>query len=326
MRAAFRGFLVFKTYRNLYFIFISKYIDEKNERKVFMSKNFVIDPKLCTLCGKCACECGQHIRIQNGNHVDPDNPNCGNCLHCYTVCPQNAIKLNIPESETSFSQELMNEITEDNLSCFLAYRRSIRSFEKKDVDDCIIEKLISRARYIPSGGNAHSYEFTVVKSENTRFELMKELLRIYKMRSRLLNNPVLRNAAKPFVNKQMRYFLKSRTYAQRMKDLISRINKGDDPFFYNAPAIIIIHSKDMIPTPKEDCILAGYNISLMAQAMGLGTCFVTLAQNAINSSTRCKEILGLTPGDNVNAVIILGHPAVRHLRISPKPEKKINWR
>lgn len=62
----------------------------------------------------------------------------------------------------------------------------------------------------------------------------------------------------------------------------------------------------------------------MAQALGLGTCFVTPAQNAINSSKKCKEILNLTPQDNVNAVVILGYPAVHHQRIAPKPEKQIH--
>jgi hypothetical protein len=132
---------------------------------------------------------------------------------------------------------------------------------------------------------------------------MDELTKIYRLRSLILNNPFLRNAAKPFVNKQMRGFLKDKHYRFKMKSLVEKIKDGDDPFFHHAPAIIIIHSRAQIPTPKEDCVLAGYNICLTAQASGIGTCFVTLAQNAFNSSTRCKEILGLTLRDNINAVI-----------------------
>ena len=66
-------------------------------------------------------------------------------------------------------------------------------------------------------------------------------------------------------------------------------------------------------------------MSLMAETLGLSACFVTLAQNAINSSVSCKELLGLKKSDNVNAMVILGNPAVRHLRVAPKPHKTIRW-
>lgn len=291
-----------------------------------MSIGFYIDHKLCGSCGKCVKECGRHVQIQNCSHVEPDNPECSNCLHCYTVCPNNAIKLKTNvDGWTELDPQLQHSITDESLSSFLAYRRSIRSYQKRSIGDGILEKLINRARYIPSGGNAHSYEFTVLKNEETKIRIKEELYKIYKFRDHLLNNRVLRNAAKPFVNKQMREFLKSKTYRSRMKELLSRISEGDDPFFHYSPVIIIIHSKDQIPTPKEDAILAGYNICMMAQTLGLGTCFVTLAQNAFNSSRKCKEILNLTPEDNVYAVVTLGYPAVHHQRIAPKPAKQINW-
>lgn len=290
-----------------------------------MNRSFYIDKSLCKLCGRCLRECGKHVQIQKDNHINPDNPRCIKCYHCYTICPENAIKLKSKAEAPAFSQELFESITEDNLTNFLAYRRSIRSFQKRDVDSNLIEKLIDKARYIPSGGNSHSYEFTVLASSKVKSDIMDELTEIYKMRSHMLNNPVLRNVVKPFVNKQMRGFLKNKSYRERMKSLIKRISMGDDPFFYHAPVIIIIHSNQQVPTPKEDCVLAGYNIALVAQAMGLGACFVTLAQNAINSSNKCKKIINLSPHDNVNAVIVLGYPSLRHERIAPKPEKHIHW-
>jgi hypothetical protein len=62
----------------------------------------------------------------------------------------------------------------------------------------------------------------------------------------------------------------------------------------------------------------GYNIVLAAETMGLGSCFVSLAQNAINSSRRCKNILGLDPREQVYAVVVVGHPAVRFHRAVPR--------
>lgn len=290
-----------------------------------MNTSFYIDKSLCKSCGRCLRECGKHIQIQEDKHISPDNPRCIKCYHCYTICPENAIKLKNKVKMPTYNQELFKSITEDNLTNFLAYRRSIRSFQKREIDNSLIEKLIDRARYIPSGGNSHSYEFTVLKSGKVRSNIIDELTKIYKMRSYMLNNPVLRNIVKPFVNRKMRGFLKNKSYRERMKSLVKRIYTGDDPFFYYAPVVIIIHSSQQIPTPKEDCVLAGYNIALLAQTMGLGACFVTLAQNAINTSNRCKKIINLSSRDNVNAVVVVGYPSMRHERIAPKPEKRVHW-
>ena len=72
----------------------------------------------------------------------------------------------------------------------------------------------------------------------------------------------------------------------------------------------MVHSRVPIPTPKEDCVIAGFAICLAAEAMGLGACFVSLAQNAINASARCRSVLGLSPSDRVHAVVVVGYPAV----------------
>lgn len=291
-----------------------------------MIPDFIIDEKACTKCGICIRECGHHENDRQLERVNLENPDCSRCYHCFTVCPNKAIRFSEEKVIPAFSKNLLKEITEENLLNFLTYRRSIRSFQKKDIDEALVEKLISCARFIPSGGNAHTYEFTVLKGDSDTAALLKrELREVYKRRSRLLNNVFLRNIAKPFVDSLTRGFLRDKGYRIRIKKLVERLVVGEDVFFRDAPIVVILHSKAVIPTPKEDCILAGYNITMFAQANELGSCFVTLAQNAINASAKCKKILGLSRNDQIYAVLILGYPAVTHLRSAPKPEKKINW-
>jgi nitroreductase/NAD-dependent dihydropyrimidine dehydrogenase PreA subunit len=291
-----------------------------------MIPDFTIDEKACTKCGKCIRECGHHENSRKLPRVDLDNPDCSRCYHCYTICPSNAIRFSDERAVPAFSKDLMKGITNDNLLNFLAFRRSIRSFQQKTVDDALVEKLINGARFIPSGGNAHSYEFTVLKGDLVAtVSLKNELCNVYKKRSRLLNNILLRNIAKPFVNSLARGFLRDKGYRIRIKKLVERLDTGEDVFFRDAPVIVILHSKAVIPTPKEDCILAGYNITMLAQSNGLGSCFVTLAQNAVNASVKCKKIIGLSRNDHIYAVVFLGYPAVMHLRSAPKREKTIHW-
>lgn len=112
-------------------------------------------------------------------------------------------------------------------------------------------ELFASAAFIPSGGNRHSHRFTVLSRDRTRAELMTEIKRVYRLRSALMNNPVLQRLVRPFVDRQARGFLKDREYGRRMREIISRLDAGEDPLFYNAPLVVIIHSREPIPTPKR---------------------------------------------------------------------------
>ena len=122
-----------------------------------------------------------------------------------------------------------------------------------------------------------------------------------------------------------RAFLSDPEYYRRFETLLKRLAAGDDPVFFRAPAVVVIHSEAMIPTPREDCVLAGYNMVLAAESLGIGTCFVSLAQNALNTSAKCKQIIGLDRDDHVYAVVVMGYPAVRYQRPVPKRDRPVRW-
>jgi len=290
-----------------------------------MKKNFIVDENLCTSCGLCVKECVRHVEIPHQNHVNPENPTCSKCYHCLTVCPNQAIKVKDTSTDIvpEFDEQMLTFINEENLKLFFSFRRSHRKYQDRMVDDKTLEKVVGAASYVPSGGNSHSYEFTIIKSDEVKSELKGELSDFYKKKNSIINNVLLRNIAGILTTGSTRRFLKDPAYRNRMKDLFNRISAGEDPLFYGAPVIIVIHSRAEIPTPKEDSILAGYNMALMAQALGLGTCFVTLAQKAINSSNKCKRILKLAKEDTVHAVLLLGYTSVNFLRPAPRFKKDI---
>jgi nitroreductase len=198
--------------------------------------------------------------------------------------------------------------TPDDLRLLLAARRSCRRYQDREVAPETIRALAGIAAFIPSGGNRHAHRFTVLTRGQTRQRLMRELTRIYRGRSLLLNSPILRLLLRPFVGPFTREFLKDPEYAGRMRSLLAQLEAGQDPVFHGAPAAIVIHSAELIPTPKEDSVIAGFALCLGAQTMGLGTCFVTLAQNALNASTRCRAVLGLSRREKVHAVVVIGYP------------------
>jgi nitroreductase len=165
----------------------------------------------------------------------------------------------------------------------------------------------------------------VVTDEELKDRLRAELPGIYRLRRAILDSPLLRTLLTPFVDGYTRAYLRDGEYGRRVGDLLDRLQGGEDLAFYDAPVLILVHSREQIPTPKEDSVLVAYNVVLMAQALGLGTCIVTLAQNAINSSARCKAMLGLSPQDRVHAVVVMGYPAVRYRRAVPRQAKAATW-
>ncbi len=185
--------------------------------------------------------------------------------------------------------------------------------------------MIRAAGYVPSGGNSHSYRFSVITEGDIRDRLYSELEKIYLKMRRVIKCKLLRSLFTLFADPQTRAFLQDTTYLTRVSFLLDQIGRGEDPIFYNAPLVIVIHSQKLIPTPKEDSVLAAYNIVLLAQTLGLGSCLVSLAQNAINTNRGCKKLLNIGHEDTVHAVIAIGYPAVQFYRAVPKKPKQINW-
>jgi hypothetical protein len=158
-----------------------------------------------------------------------------------------------------------------------------------------------------------------------REALQAEFSRYYGRIRRLIGNPILKAVGSLFLSPPDRAFLNDPEYGRRMKLLLDRFHAGDDPVFYHAPAAIIIHTPELIPTPQEDSILAGFAMVMIAQTLGLGTCFVSLAHKGLSASAQCKALVGIAPKDHIHAVILLGYPEVSYRRPVPKPERAVRW-
>jgi nitroreductase len=282
-----------------------------------------VDESKCKKCSICTNTCPSRINISKRISSGLENKGCCSCLHCYAACPHEAISIKgmgilYPDKKSS------SDIDDNQLFDFLARRRSYRKFKDLSIERPVIDKLVSAALLIPSGGNSHPYDFTVIIKNDTREMLAAMIKTDYLAKDKLLRNIASRKVLSLFADSQTKAFINDREYLGRVLDIFDQLKNGRDPVFYQAPAVIFIHSSEVMPTPKEDCVLAAYNMVLMAESLGLGTCIVTLAQNAINDSKRCKKILGLKKQDVVHAVVVLGYPEEQYLRPVPKKEKEMH--
>jgi nitroreductase/NAD-dependent dihydropyrimidine dehydrogenase PreA subunit len=279
-----------------------------------MNYTIKIDESRCLACGTCAKECQRHLPVHRVGEPVAGALECIGCLHCYAVCPQGAISVDLGD------EAALPEVGAEAESFFdlIGRRRSCRIFKDRQLEPDTLNTLTRAAAYVPSGGNSHSHRLTILTDGEQRRHLERELEKIYHQRRLLLKNVFLRSLGILFADAQMRAFLRDRTYLRRITFLLDRFAAGEDPIFYKAPAIVFVHSAQPIPTPREDSILAAYNIVLAAQTLGIGSCFVSLAQNAINSSRALKAILGMDRREQIHAVVVLGYSAVRFQRLVPR--------
>ncbi len=273
-----------------------------------MKHSVQIDKSRCIACGTCRRECHQHLPVYRGAHPPSNSVDCIGCLHCYAVCPENAITVNDDRGPVVWKTERkpFMELT--------ARRRSCRRYLEKPVDGKTLSDITRAAAYIPSGGNSHSHKLTILRESETRRRLERELEHVYRRKRRILRNPFLRRIGVVFSDAETREFLSDRFYFRQISYLLDQFDQGGDPIFYRAPVIVLVHSKRLIPTPREDCILAAYNMVLAAESSGLGSCFVSLAQKGINASPALKRLLGMEAGEQVHAVLVMGYPAVQYNR------------
>lgn len=285
-----------------------------------MEKMFVkVDYSVCTECGTCTDECPNHKKKNGHSHVDHEFEYCDRCLHCYAVCPANAISVN------GFGQmsEKKNPDAESFLS-LLMHRRSYRRFLDKTISVENIEKLTKAATFIPSGGNDHRINITVLTSKEKRTLLLSAIYAYYAHIRKLLKKPVLRFIARQIGDAKVKATLNDPFYLKKILRIIEDIKNEDDAVFYHAPAVFFFHTDRIMPTAQEDCILSAYNVVLMAETLGLGSCFVSLSQQAVTNDRKCKNILSIPQSHRVEAVVIVGHPKRIYKRPAYRKPKQLN--
>jgi len=110
-----------------------------------------------------------------------------------------------------------------------------------------------------------------------------------------------------------------------MEFMLRQADAGRDVFFWGAPAAIVVHSGMNASAPLEDAQYAAYNITLLAHALGLGTCFIGYAREAINRDAKLKAMLDIPQRNKVHAVLAVGYPDVRYQRLPLNKNFRVSW-
>jgi len=298
----------------------------------------VFDSNKCTLCGKCIEICPRGILLLEDKKITLKG-DCLLCAHCYAVCKFEAILIpGLIDKDFHLSHDgepvssrvsvhkgqSLSEMDPFALVQLVRSRRSVRRYTDGIPSREIIDELINFAVCAPSGSNYQSWQFTVLTSKKDISKLRTVVINFYQRLNSLVRNPLLRLLSRLFMGRTLVDYYVNKF--PRTMIMLQRAARGLDPLFYSAPVVIIIHSSMEGSTPVEDAQYAGYNISLLAHALHMGTCYIGYAAEAINRVRAIKEGLGIKPENRVHLVITLGFPAVKFLRPSLRKPFSVDYR
>jgi nitroreductase/NAD-dependent dihydropyrimidine dehydrogenase PreA subunit len=287
----------------------------------------IIDPDTCIGCGLCVEVCpAKTISMQDGKAVVTGTYSMG-CGHCEAVCPTGAIQVEALEHPFTLSCGTVDdrwlphgEYDTGQLVRLMRSRRSCRNFKDKEVDRKVLEDLVKIGTTAPSGTNAQLWTFSILSSRSEVVALGKQMAWFFHNLNRMAEKSWLRLFSRIFSGDTLgRYY--HRYYETVKEGLLLWDREGVDTLFHGAAAVILVGGKKSASSPMEDGLLASQNILLAAHSLGLGSCMIGFAVEAIKRDKQIRQMLEIPDDESVYAVIALGYPAEKYQKTAHR--KKI---
>jgi nitroreductase len=186
-------------------------------------------------------------------------------------------------SDTIKEVPILNEVLKNIFA-----RRSVRSYDGRQVSEDILREVLKAGTYAPNGMNAQALKFVVIENKERidRYSDMgKELFIAGITANRPQGSPLPEN----------------------LQGLVKTLSNPSYNIFYHAPVAVFVFAAPSALTPLEDASLAVENMFLYARSLGIGSCWIGFANSLAHSEEFLKECK--VPSDHkLVAQFILGYP------------------
>jgi nitroreductase len=175
----------------------------------------------------------------------------------------------------------------DDFFAVVARQRAHRAFAGEDVDDALIEHLLTAATFAPSAENRQPWEFIVVRDETIRARIGELSRRAWEEHGRA--------------------FSESRLSPGMLAD----VDRGATGGVADAPVNIVVCAdteRGLEATISSSIFPAVQNLLLAATALGLGSALTTITAGY---RAEMQEILGLPAHVRPVALVPVGYPQRR---------------
>jgi len=280
--------------------------------------NITIDRQICIGCGACVALCTRQVFERRADGVAVINPaRCNVCGHCIAVCPVDAIThVRLPPERCPPIGLLPN--LNMLIDAFRA-RRSVRIYQDRPLSRDTIRQLVDLARWVPSAGNSQQVDWLVFDDRAQIKKLSDQIVALFSRAARWLRFPLLKPLWAWVLGKRVQSLLNSANWMEQQHA------QGRDPIFFDAPALLIAHTRRGAPFGRDDAVYAAYNLMLGAQQMGLGSCQIGFFIVALSLSRKLRRMLGLPNNRQPQVAVVLGYPRYPFRRTLPRRQPEITW-
>ncbi|KJR99187.1 MAG: hypothetical protein VR65_17390 [Desulfobulbaceae bacterium BRH_c16a] len=287
-----------------------------------LTEQVIIDRQKCTGCGVCTAICPDRAITLVDGRAEYTRPGCLLCGHCRAVCPADAVVL--PGEPLQLGLVSMTEKMEavapgktngPELVALMRSRRSCRKYRQQAVPLEALVDLVKIGTTAPSGTNSQGWNFIILPVREDLLVLGEMVAGYYRRLNRLAANPLVRWLAKCTSGDSLGLYYRN-YFASVAEALREWDEEGKDRLFHGATAAILVTGRKDASCPAEDALLATQNILLAAHAMGLGSCLIGFAVEAMRRMPAMKEKMAIPPSEEIYSVIALGVPAVTYYRLA----------
>lgn len=270
-----------------------------------------IDIAKCLGCDQCTEVCSFHaLSVVDGKVSFRKDAICNECGHCEAICPTEAITVEgYDHAETIAYDKEKFELFPENFLNALKFRRNIREFKDTEIAPEKLEAILEAGRYSPTASNRQPLRYIVLnkqmveKTSRLAHEIFKSATDDLEHR-----DEIVRDKFKGVP----RYF---DMWIPRCKDYFE---KGIDRFFFKASAVVILVAKKDDPWAKTDGSIAYGNMDMMANTLGLGTCFVGMFEIAGGVDGKLFESIGIKEDEMPFVTFAVGEPRVKYRRTAAR--------
>jgi nitroreductase len=178
-------------------------------------------------------------------------------------------------------------------------RRSVRSYDSKEIPRELLNAIIEAGNEAPSAMNSQPWRFVVVQEVAAKRKLL--------------------GAAMPNA-KKITEGVKD-IDPERYESIKKRYAEMPDPIYYSAPSVVFVIGSGRYAA--HSCPLACENMMLAAHSLGLGSCWVGFGA-MVTDDPEVRDLLELQEEEAIFGPILLGYPKGTTNR-PLKKEPKVKW-
>ena len=282
--------------------------------------------KKCTGCGFCTRVCMAEVMEVRGKKATVVNPRwCSRCGHCVAVCPADAVQDSLGTRKHNRLLDTAALPSAKSLELFFRSRRSMRVYRDIPVSQKDLEKILEAGTCAPTAGNRQDVAYIVLRDPAEIRELREMVFPFVLRMFAPFNNrgikPILEACIGPESVASLKEYLPLlELFRERWQ------NRGEDRIFFHAPALVLVHGTRFDDTVGVSCSVALYQVSLMAQALNVGSCYNGFLQVAVNNNRKVKQWLGIPWRSKCYGALTLGYPKVVYRRMVRREPPKVTWR